>query len=1152
MAKTIGEGLFMEKILQILVYFSWALWLVYSFLVLFSRRHKPDVKLLVFTFIALIALIVLLKSRMMIVFTVIALVFMLLGMFRKSAKTGKPAKEPHLSTVDGESPSLFHAWPGMILITIVLISFFFLLGKDFKSDSNYFIEKYDFKIDHDKKEIIIGNSKEDSDLTIENNSSDKAHLRLILNEKDFLVQNVSEKRQVDLNGRYLNKWTLIPGDEIEIDGKEKLKVLKIYRQYPLGRSFAVSIKTPGLVKEKMVAFHTLLNKPFVIKYRETQHISPGLNKILLPARGEKSIASIIYEPNRYFLGMNIYYIIVFFTIMLLSIGIYLYLKNRFNGALLLLLMASLPFMSGCVSFLLEIFIILVFIPFIIYIHKKRAGQTGGKSAWNWGAVLLVISFAAISIFPLMLRMDGDFALQYYDFSMKDTIRVTRGEETFQLDDIKKALAYGKTHTIILGHTAYEMEVAGDYLSLIPRDPEKIKISSNYKAIICDLAGVTPGSNYIYLKFPHRFAPVPAEAAADKKRLSITDQKGNSICLSKIVNKNYSLYLQGLVFFIIIPFWLFLLLDYVNKQKLNEKLLRGVQKREDGKTDDGRQRTDDRRQMPAETTSGEKLLRGVQGGGFLEKSPPGQKYLLNTNNLVIYQFVYFMLGLGYVVFGGLALYNNNYIENFEKYRGQALPLFVAIFFLSLILSRYNRWLVFLYRVIIQKKFHVPLVVGMISILLVNYSMVFLIAGFLYLGYVFLIRLRQEIFYEFKRSRSYPVDIKRVIETPIANFEDKTNQGILFGLGRVLNHKGWNYLLVSDLLLLLALFFIVLQIFLGGELGVAVVGFYFLPIEFGKILLTIYFADWVSRIDKGMALNVLWIYGLVSIPFILLVIFLKDFSPLLVFSFVFLYHIIKIQKSWKFKLFLAASILLTVVIMVTDLSNYTFSFRYFSIIFSLVVVVLLSRWWFKKSAKKIVRTAITSILVLLLLAIDYAAFFHAPPAPKSLADRIGSWLNPWQDYNLSYQYVNSLWLMKGTGTFGKSADALTSAGYVPLIEKDLSFSLYISVLGTLGTTFIFFTLFLMAAYVHKLVHTYGEPGRGTPFRWYLYLLEFLVVIFLAQFIVPVLYVIGLLPIMGQPLPFLSYSNNTLLLFALPFSFLMIIIGNNLATEDIEEKQ
>ncbi|UCH92375.1 MAG: hypothetical protein JSV88_19045, partial [Candidatus Aminicenantes bacterium] len=415
----------MDKLLQILVYFSWGFWLVYSYVVLFSRKRRPDAKLLVFTCIALIALIVLLKSRMMIVFTVIALLFMLLGMFRKSAKTKEQTKEPPQPAAEMESSFIVHSFLGMALITIVVVALFFLLSKDFKSDSNYFIEKYDFKIEPNKKEIIIGNSKEDSDITIENNSSDKAHLRMILNEKDFFVQNISEKRQVDLNGRYLNKLTLQPSDEIEINGKEKIKVLKINRQYPLGRSFQVSIKRPGQKKGEMVTLHTLLNKPFTIEYRETRNISTGLNKILVPARGDKPIASIVYEPNRYFLGMNIYYIIVFFTILVLSIGIYLYLKNRFNGTLLLLFMVSLLFMAGYISLFVEIFIILVFVPFIIYTGKKRAGQTGGwKNTWNWGTVLLVIFFAAISIFPLMLRMDGDFTFQYYDFSRKDSLQVT--------------------------------------------------------------------------------------------------------------------------------------------------------------------------------------------------------------------------------------------------------------------------------------------------------------------------------------------------------------------------------------------------------------------------------------------------------------------------------------------------------------------------------------------------------------------------------------------------------------------------------------------------------------------------------------------------------------------------------------------------------
>jgi len=47
-------------------------------------------------------------------------------------------------------------------------------------------------------------------------------------------------------------------------------------------------------------------------------------------------------------------------------------------------------------------------------------------------------------------------------------------------------------------------------------------------------------------------------------------------------------------------------------------------------------------------------------------------------------------------------------------------------------------------------------------------------------------------------------------------------------------------------------------------------------------------------------------------------------------------------------------------------------------------------------------------------------------------------------------------------------------------------------------------------------------------------------------------GAAPYHGQPLPFLSYSNNTLLLFALPFSFLMMVMGNNLAAETNKKEE
>jgi cell division protein FtsW (lipid II flippase) len=1066
----------MEKLLQVVMYFSWALWLIYSYVVLFSKRARADRGLLLFTFLALLALIVLLKSRMMIVFSIISLLVILVGMFRKpSQKQTKEAPSP-----EEVIHSPFFAFFGIALATIVILSLFFLLSRDFKSESNYFIERYDFKIDPSKKEIIIGNSKEDSDITIVNNASDKAHLRLVLGENNFFAQNISQVKKVDINGRYLNKLVLKQGDEIEIMGRDKIKLLKIDKQYPLGRSMLVSIKRPGQKEEKTLTLHTLLNKPFIIQYQDVRKLISGFNKLLIPGRTEKPAAAISYETNRYFLGINIYYIIVFFTILLLSIGIYLYLRNRFNGALLLLMLLSLPFMAGVIAPLEQGIIVLLFLPLIIYIQRRREPRL------NWGAVLLLISYAVISMLPLMLRMGGDFTFRYYEFPKKDSLQVTRGKETFQLKDIKKKLAYDKKHRVILGHTTYELNVTRDNLSLSPKDPEKIQLFPDYKAIICNLNQVRPGENYTYLKFPHHFDPIPAKDASTKKRLTVSDKKGNALVLSKIVDENYNYYFDGLIYTIIIPFWLFLFFNYFGIPLRKRCLFR---------------------------------LR-----------------LFSKSNVLVYILVFFLLGLGYVVFGGLALYNNNYFKNFIKFRESALPLFVGFFFLSLVLSRYNRLLVFLYRAILQKKYHVPLITGLILIFLANYSHVFLYIGILFFGFVFLIRLRKDIIIEYRNSQSYVLNLKRIIEKPISSFEKKENQKILFGLGRVLYNKGWNYITVSDLLLIFALFFIVLQIFLGSELGVAVAGFLFLPIELGKVLLTLFFADWVSRIDKGMKLNVLWIYTLVLIPFLLLIIFLKDFSPLLVFSFVFFYHIIKIKKPLKLKLFLLTAIIAFTLVVVSGLSNYSLPFKPFAILVSIIILLFLIRLWLKSNLQKIrsVKRILTSLfLVFLLLIVNYAVFFLHLPAPRSLGSRVSSWLYPWQDYNLSYQYVNSLWLMKGTGTFGKGAEALTSAGHVPLVEKDLSFSLYISALGTIGTAFIFFTLLILLAYVHKLARTKG--------RWQVYVLEFLTVIFLAQFLVPALYVVGLLPIMGQPLPFLSYSNNMLLLFALPFSFLMIALGN-----------
>jgi cell division protein FtsW (lipid II flippase) len=664
--------------------------------------------------------------------------------------------------------------------------------------------------------------------------------------------------------------------------------------------------------------------------------------------------------------------------------------------------------------------------------------------------------------------------------------------------MQEEFPYDAPQTVILGYTRYRLTVGRETVSIRAMNPERLRVSENPSFIISDLDAVEPGKNYVHLRYPKSFEPVPAELLTKSERITIDDGGGNEIVLSRIKQDSYGTFANGLMF-IIAAFWIFWLLNHM-----------------------------------APTLGKRRFLRFN---------------VFTTHNAPVYNFIYFLLSLGYVMFGALALQNNYFLKNFEKYRSQALVWFTLGFFILILFSFHNRWLIFAVRLFRRRKFLIPLGVALILVLMGRFSWLFPAAAAVYMGIVFLWRLRRDLVYEYVNTPSTPLILREVNEKTIAGLKEETNQRMFFGLGRVLYNQGWDYITSADLLLLLSLFFIVMQVFLGGELGVSVAGFFFLPIELGKILLTVYFADWVSRIDKGMRLNVLWIYGLVLIPFLLLIAFLKDFSPLLVFAFVFLYHIIKINKPTVFKITLIALILGTLVVTVTHIRAYALPFTtapynyILTGVIGLGLAVFLLRIALGKYRRMLGYKKVIATLLVIILAAGIGAVIwkYDGSIPRVLGDRINSWLNPWQDYHLSYQFVNALWMMKGTGLFGRPAEALEVASHVPLVEQDLSFSLYVSVFGWAGIALIFATLLILCFWVYRLALQMFD----SQFRWEVYVLEFLTVIFAAQFVFPALYVVGLLPIMSQPLPFLSYSNNMLLLFTLPFSVLMMVLIKNMET-------
>jgi len=171
---------------------------------------------------------------------------------------------------------------------------------------------------------------------------------------------------------------------------------------------------------------------------------------------------------------------------LLSAGIYLYLQNRFNGALLLLFMASLPFMAGMCPFISR-----GRRPGLYACHRLCAAPP--EPTWSWGTILLLLLLAAVFTSPFILRQEGDFTLEYDESAGPGILQVTRAGQTTRLKDIEENLAYHQKHHLILGHTLYQLEASRDRITLSPLSPEKLEISPGIKAIICDLNRVTPGT-----------------------------------------------------------------------------------------------------------------------------------------------------------------------------------------------------------------------------------------------------------------------------------------------------------------------------------------------------------------------------------------------------------------------------------------------------------------------------------------------------------------------------------------------------------------------------------------------------------------------------------------------------------------------------------
>lgn len=139
-----------------------------------------------------------------------------------------------------------------------------------------------------------------------------------------------------------------------------------------------------------------------------------------------------------------------------------------------------------------------------------------------------------------------------------------------------------------------------------------------------------------------------------------------------------------------------------------------------------------------------------------------------------------------------------------------------------------------------------------------------------------------------------------------------------------------------------------------------------------------------------------------------------------------------------------------------------------------------------------------------------------------DRIKSWYDPWsQAQGFGYQTVQSLSAIGSGGFWGMGlGKGVSKYSYLPEAHTDFAFAVFSQENGLLAVIFVFFLYAMLAMYCGKIAK-HASEGFGKMLACGIMLL------IVGQAVANLYMVIGLLPVVGVPLPFISYGGTSLIL-------------------------
>ena len=333
----------------------------------------------------------------------------------------------------------------------------------------------------------------------------------------------------------------------------------------------------------------------------------------------------------------------------------------------------------------------------------------------------------------------------------------------------------------------------------------------------------------------------------------------------------------------------------------------------------------------------------------------------------------------------------------------------------------------------------------------------------------------------------------------------------------------YRFIFDLavpLYFLSVILLVLVLLFGQEVKSSVswfnfFGLKFQPSEFAKFSTALILAKVFdsSNLKVDSVKSLIKVSTLILIPFIL-ILFQGDTGTALVYLSFFLV-LLREGLSLKF-FFIALSFI--VIFMMGIILEKTILYTIFTILFLIIVGLSI------KDFKRIINSSIFFVLVILVInGQDFLMNNVLKPHQKK---RIESLINPNADPLGAGWNVTQSKIAIGSGSFlgkGYMEGSQTSFNFVPFQSTDFIFSVIGEEFGYLGSM-IFIILYFIFLYRVLILAENQKDKFARVFGYSVFSIIFF------HFFVNISMTLGLFPVVGIPLPFVSYGGSSLLSFSL----------------------